>query len=152
MLFHASCVALGGSGLLLLGAPGAGKSALALRLMERGWMLVADDQVEISAASGNLTASPAPSLAGMVEIRGLGVFHSVPFAPARLAAVARLRPMAEIARLPSPRRWSAPGLELGQDLPEFALDPLDPAAPEKAAWALRAARGELRQTAGAFSA
>lgn len=147
MLLHASCVALGGAGLLLLGAPGAGKSSLALRLMERGWSLVADDQVRLAAGESGLIASPPEALAGMIELRGLGLFEALPCAPAGLAAVARLAPAATIPRLPTPLRWHA----LGHDLPEFALDPADPAAPEKAAWALRAALGGLRQTAGAFA-
>ncbi len=148
MLLHASCVALGGAGLLLLGAPGAGKSALALRLMERGWALVADDQVAIIATPAGLTATPPPGLAGCFEVRGLGVFQGLAHTQAPLAAVARLMPVASIPRLPTPLRWHA----LGHDLPEFALDAADPAAPEKAHWALQAARGKLRQTAGAFTA
>ena len=63
MLLHASCVALGGAGLLLLGAPGAGKSSMALRLMERGWGLVADDQVVIATTPQGLLASAPPALA-----------------------------------------------------------------------------------------
>ncbi|MCS6892498.1 MAG: serine/threonine protein kinase, partial [Rhodovarius sp.] len=72
MRLHASCVALDGAGLLLLGPAGAGKSSLALRLMERGWMLVADDQVLLQAAPALLAAAPA-ELAGMIELRGLGL-------------------------------------------------------------------------------
>lgn len=147
MLLHASCVALGGAGLLLLGAPGAGKSSLALRLMERGWSLVADDQVRLAATEQGLTASPPEGLAGCLEIRGLGLFHALPHGPAALALVARLAPSPAIPRLPAPGRW----LALDRALPEFALDPIDPAAPEKATWALRAALGSLRQTAGAFA-
>jgi HPr kinase/phosphorylase len=147
MRLHATCVAFHDAGLLLLGVPGAGKSALALRLMERGWLLVADDQVDIIAVEGALEAAAPASGAGKLEIRGLGVFEGLPHAAARLALVARLRPASTIARLPEPSRWRAHGL----DLPEFPLDAADVAAPEKAAWALRAALGTLRQSAGAFA-
>lgn len=147
MRLHASCVSLGGDGLLLLGVPGAGKSSLALRLMERGWSLVADDQVEIAPLGDGLGATPAAELAGRLEIRGLGLFEGLPHAPARLLLVARLRPAGTIPRLPEPSRWRAHGREL----PEFPLDPADVAAPEKAAWARRAALGELLQSAGAFA-
>ncbi len=148
MRLHATCVSLGGAGLLLLGAPGAGKSSLALRLMERGWSLVADDQVDVAPCEEGLVAAPPAELAGRLEVRGLGVFERLPHAPSRLVAVARLRPAGTIPRMPEPSRWRAHG----RDLPEFPLDPADAAAPEKAAWARRAALGELVQTAGAFSA
>ena len=147
MLLHASCVSLGGAGLLLLGVPGSGKSSLALRLMERGWSLVADDQVEITPQEHGLAAAPPGPLAGRLEIRGLGVFEALPHAATRLLLVARLRPAGTIARLPEPSRWRAHGVEL----PEFPLDAADVAAPEKAAWARRAALGELAQTAGSFA-
>lgn len=147
MLLHASCVALGGAGLLLLGPPGAGKSSLALRLMERGWALVADDQVAIAATPEGLSASAPPALAGFFEVRGLGLFQCLPFQTAVLAAVARLAPASAIPRLPEPMRWQA----LDRELPAFALDPEDVAAPEKAIWAMRAATGALQQGAGAFT-
>ena len=147
MRLHATCVAFGGAGLLLLGVPGAGKSSLALRLMERGWSLVADDQVEIVATAEGLMASPPAALAGLLEIRGLGVFERLAHAPARLAVAARLRPASGIPRLPEPSLWRAQGVEL----PEFPLDAADVAAPEKALWALRAATGQLRQASGAFA-
>lgn len=147
MLLHASCVSLDGAGLLLLGVPGSGKSSLALRLMERGWSLVADDQVEVSAQDGQLAASPPQALAGRLEVRGLGVFEALAYAPCTLTLVARLRPAGTIPRLPAPSRWRAHGL----DLPEFPLDAMDVAAPERAAWAMRAAQGALTQQAGSFA-
>lgn len=147
MRLHASCISFGGAGVLLLGVPGSGKSALALRLMERGWGLVADDQVSIAVAEDGLVAAAPAELFGMLEIRGLGVFEGLSAAPARLALVARLRPASTIARLPQPSVWQA----LGRDVPECPLDAADVAAPEKLAWALRAAQGGLRQRAGAFA-
>lgn len=62
---HASCVAIGAKGVLILGESGAGKSDLALRLMDEGARLVADDRTELYAAKGRLMArlgaSPALS-------------------------------------------------------------------------------------------
>jgi HPr kinase/phosphorylase len=147
MRLHASCVSLEGAGVLLLGVPGSGKSSLVLRLMGRGWALVADDQVVLSATDAGLLAEAPHELAGMLEIRGLGLFDQLPAAPAVLALAARLRPTTTIPRLPEPSRWRA----LGLDVPEFPLDAADVAAPEKLDWALRAARGRLRQAAGAFT-
>ena len=60
MRLHASCISFGGAGVLLLGVPGSGKSSLALRMIERGWGLVADDQVDLAAGDdGLMAAAPA---------------------------------------------------------------------------------------------
>lgn len=67
---HATAVAVGGLGVLLLGPPGSGKSDLALRLIDRGAVLIADDRVHV-AADGTL--HPPPGLAGLIEVRGLGI-------------------------------------------------------------------------------
>ncbi len=76
-LVHASCVAWHGRGVLLRGPSGAGKSALALRLIEAGALLVADDYVKLDSRrlSGRLMASPPPRLAGLIEVRGLGLIR-----------------------------------------------------------------------------
>lgn len=145
MIIHASCVSHAGAALLLLGPPGAGKSLLALRLIEAGWSLVADDQVMLTAEAEALHAAPPAALAGMLEIRGLGLFRDIPHAPARLALAARLMP--NPPRLPEPSRWSA----LSLSIPEFPLEAAQPAAPAICAWALRAALGELSQSSGAFA-
>lgn len=70
---HASCVALGDRGVLLRGAPGAGKSDLALRLIDAGATLVSDDRVALDDGDGALLASPPARLAGLLEVRGLGI-------------------------------------------------------------------------------
>ncbi|RMF16145.1 MAG: serine kinase, partial [Alphaproteobacteria bacterium] len=74
-LVHASCVAWHGRGILLRGPSGAGKSALALRLIEAGALLVADDYVVLDAQStpDRLLAAPPPRIAGLIEVRGLGL-------------------------------------------------------------------------------
>lgn len=78
---HATAVLLRAGGLLLRGASGAGKSSLAMRLIDRGAMLVADDRVCLSASDGVLHAAPPPVLAGLIELRGLGILR-LPYAPA----------------------------------------------------------------------
>src|ERR1700760_1068946 len=70
---HASCVAIKGKGVLILGESGAGKSDLALRLIDEGAKLVADDRVELYAAQSALCARAPKSIAGLIEVRGLGV-------------------------------------------------------------------------------
>ena len=80
MQIHASCVAREEAGVLLLGPPGSGKSDLALRLLEHGFMLVADDRVEIEGG----IARPPPHLAGLLEVRGLGIVRLAHAAEASL--------------------------------------------------------------------
>jgi hypothetical protein len=70
---HASCIALGRKGVLLLGPSGAGKSDLALRLIDEGAKLVADDRTELSVRNGQLRAQAPAVLAGLIEVRGLGL-------------------------------------------------------------------------------
>ena len=81
---HATAVALGGRCILLLGPSGAGKSDLALRLVDRGWRLVADDRVVLTRENGWLWASAPPVLAGLIEVRGVGIVPEPALARARV--------------------------------------------------------------------
>jgi len=143
MRLHASCAAWatpdGTDALLLLGPPGAGKSDLLLRLIDRGFTLVADDQVIIT----NLIAVPPKSLAGLIELRGLGIFRLPYLASAPLRLVINLGPPA--TRLPEPETHA-----LG--LPMVTIDPTTPSAAARAALALEAACGRVAQHSGAFAA
>lgn len=149
MPLHASCAALGGDGVLFLGPPGAGKSDLVLRLIGRGWSLVADDQVELEPAPAALLAAPPAALRGMIEVRGLGILRDLPCAaPAPLRLVVELLAPGEAPpRLPAPAAWRAHG----HALPLLALAGREPAAPEKVALALDLACGRARMAAGAFA-
>ena len=138
---HASCVAISGAGVLLRGQPGAGKSDLALRLVDGGGALVADDLCEIRREGDRLIADlPAavdPAFRGRIELRGLG-FLTLPYAGASpLVLVVDLEPGL------SPRR-SHPGgahpggphpegeaLYLGLGLPLIVLDPFQASAAAK---------------------
>jgi HPr kinase/phosphorylase len=80
---HASCVLLADAGMafgtprnagvLLLGQSGAGKSDIALRMIELGALLVSDDRTELFVHNGALIARPPTSLAGLLEIFGMGI-------------------------------------------------------------------------------
>lgn len=130
---------------MLHGPPGSGKSDLVLRLMARGWQLVADDQVMIE----GVQLSAPPALRGMLEIRGLGIFESLPVAPrARLCLVVDLVPRADVPRLPEPTFWQGPA----GAVPRVALHAFEDSVCEKITYALAAASGRLRQKAGAFAA
>ena len=93
---HGSSASRDGQAVLLIGPPGVGKSDLVLRLLGRGFDLVADDQADI--ADGRIAAPAA--LAGLLEVRGLGILRLPHVASARLALVADLTERAE--RLPEP--------------------------------------------------
>jgi serine kinase of HPr protein (carbohydrate metabolism regulator) len=129
---HASCVALRGRAILLRGPSGCGKSDLALRMIDRGFSLVADDQVMLTAEKEQLFATPPPALAGLIEVRGLGILSCPYEASARLCLIADLTPAHEIVRMPEPRHMSLCGLEF----PLLAIAPFELAAPIKLAWAL----------------
>lgn len=86
---HATCIAISGRGILLLGPSGAGKSDLALRLIDRGAILVADDRCDIWSDDQETWAAAPANLAGMMEVRGLGLINEafLPQAPLSLAVL-----------------------------------------------------------------
>jgi HPr kinase/phosphorylase len=97
---HATAVALGGRAALILGDSGSGKSDLALRLIDAGWMLVADDRVVLSRRSESLVAAPPKNLAGLIEARGIGLCR-VPFlAEAEVALAVQLVGAEAVERVP----------------------------------------------------
>src|SRR5215475_7809711 len=95
LLVHATAVAIGGAGVLLTGRPGSGKSDLALRLVDGGAALIADDQVMLQRDGDRLIAGfpdAAPAeLRGRLEVRGLGLMPVAPSAAMPLALVVLLR-------------------------------------------------------------
>ena len=134
VMVHASCVALGGKGVLLRGAPGAGKSDLALRLIEEGARLVADDRVALASNGGRLLAAPPVRIAGLLEVRGIGIVSMdyVPQCPIGLV-VDLVAPHA-VARMPE-----AATVELcGHRVRRVALAPFEASAPAKVRLALAA--------------
>lgn len=126
---HATCVAIGGAGVLIRGGSGSGKSDLALRLIDRGAMLVADDYVALANRDGVLIASPPPTIAGRIEVRGIGIV-AVPF---RAEA-----PVALAIRLGSEERLPEPATETWQGvrIPLVMIDPHPASAPIKVELAL----------------
>jgi HPr kinase/phosphorylase len=144
MQIHGSCAAKAGAGVLLVGPPGSGKSDLVLRLRIHGFDLVADDRVEVDHG----IARPPPALAGLLEVRGLGIFRLPYAAEARLALVVDLAALLPpgTPRLPMPERHAA------LDLPLVRIDAAAASAPERVALALDGALGRVGQIAGAFAA
>jgi HPr kinase/phosphorylase len=108
-ILHASCVAVQGRGVLILGCSGAGKSALALQLMAYGADLVSDDRTELTANGAALIARSPTALQGLIEARGLGLLQA-PFIPqAKIALVIDLD-QTETNRLPPERHISLLGI------------------------------------------
>ena len=121
---HASCVAIGGRAVLIEGRSGEGKSDLALRLIDRGAVLVADDQTICQRKGKGLIASPPPAIAGRIEVRGLGILEMphVEQMPIDLLIVILDAP----PRFPEDSRTRRVA---GIDVPVLALAALEPSAP-----------------------
>jgi HPr kinase/phosphorylase len=134
ILIHATAIAIDGRAILLRGPSGAGKSDLALRLIDGGARLVADDQVELRRAGERVLVRAPAAIAGLIEVRGVGVLQVEPLAEAALAMCVDLVSSAEVERLP--------GIDcedvLGLAVPTIALSPFEASAAAKLRFALRA--------------
>lgn len=136
---QATTVALDGSAALLRGPSGSGKSDLALRLIDGGALLVADDLTLLIRVGDRLMArlpegAPAETR-GRLEVRGIGLLPVPAIESAPVGLVVELKPQSEIERLPAPAHWQCLGLEL----PLIALDPMSASAAAKLRLVARAA-------------
>ncbi len=131
---HATCVSLSGAGVLLRGPSGCGKSDLALRLIDAGALLVADDRVAIELVGGVPWGACPPALAGLLEVRGVGILPVPWVGAAPLALVVDLVPPGEVERLPGPATADVAGISL----PSLRLAPFEASAPAKLRLALGA--------------
>lgn len=133
LVMQASAVAIAGRALLIEGPPGSGKSSLALALIDRGAGLIGDDAVTLERDGDMLFATPPPNIAGLLELRGVGLVRLEVAAPAPVALILTL--CSEAAeRLPEalPRRTIA-----GIGVPVLAFDPGTIAPAARAEWALQ---------------
>lgn len=130
LLANFTCVAVARRGLLIEGRPGSGKSTLALELIDRGAELVGDDGVVLERRGGELWALPPPNIAGMLEVRGVGIV-TLPAVAAPLALILTLAEQSE--RLPTPGERVMSGIAL----PCLNFDRTGEAAALRAEWALR---------------
>ena len=133
---HATAVARHGHAVLLLGASGSGKSDLALRLIDRGWGLIADDRVDIIAQGGQLWAHCPPAILGQMEVRGVGICPVLPHHPAPIALTVKL---SHPIRVQTPATW----LHEGHALPHFHLAPFEVSAALKVEQTLALVVGAL---------
>jgi HPr kinase/phosphorylase len=102
---HASAILVGPRAVLIRGPSGSGKSRLAFALIHTSALsftrLVGDDRLHIEAAHGRLLARPAGTLAGLIEIRGLGL-RRLPYEPVAVVGLVMDLEAADAERLPEP--------------------------------------------------
>lgn len=151
---HATSISLGEGAVLIRGAPGSGKSSLALQLMETtgtglgstplAARLIADDQSELYLQGDQLWVRCPASISGKLEVRGQGILQVEPAPPGPVVLVADLMPHAAIARLPEATdlRESL----LSQSVARISIDPLHPAAASRLRLAYVSLCLESRQT------
>ncbi len=136
-LIHATAVFVAGRGVLLRGAPGSGKSDLALRLIDAGARLIADDYTQLRRAGGAVIMSAPPEILGRMEVRGLGIVTLAAVTDISLSLIVDLRSPPEISRLPTPRHETLCGLAF----PVLALAPFEASAPAKLRLAVTSVSG-----------
>lgn len=134
-LVHATSVAMFGYAILLVGRSGVGKSDLALRLIDRGAILIADDYTLLSQSGGHLIARCPDTIRGLLEVRGIGLIE-LPF-------VDRAEAVLQVSLSTSGVAPIAP-TDLTASLPTIALDPTNESAPVKVEMAARAALDGVR--------
>ena len=128
---HASTVAIEGRAVLITGPSGSGKSDLALRLLDRGFTLVSDDQTLVRRDGDRLVASAPPSIAGKLEVRGIGIVDIDNAGDVPVALLVELT--SDIQRLPDDSRERP---VLGIALPIVSIDAMTASAASKVALAL----------------
>jgi serine kinase of HPr protein (carbohydrate metabolism regulator) len=128
---HASTVATDGRAVVITGPSGSGKSDLALRLLDRGFTLVSDDQTLVRKDGERLIATAPPNIAGKLEIRGIGIVEMEIESNVPVALLVELT--SEIQRLPDENRERP---ILGVKLPLISIDAMTASAPSKVALAL----------------
>jgi serine kinase of HPr protein (carbohydrate metabolism regulator) len=135
---HASCVELAGTGVVLLGPSGSGKSDLALRLIDAGGRLVADDRLVVERQGEQLIGRSPEAVAGLIEVRGLGIMRVEHCPSTPLGLVVELGDSTFWPRLPERLTSEL----LGIALPCIRLDPRAPSTCAKIKLALGGERVE----------
>ena len=128
---HASCVAIDGRAVLITGVSGSGKSDLSLRLLDRGFTLVSDDQTLLRKVGTRLIASAPGTIRGKLEIRGVGIVEMDCVDEQPVALIVELR--SDIQRMPDDSRERS---YMGVAIPLISVDAMTASAPSKVAVAL----------------
>jgi serine kinase of HPr protein (carbohydrate metabolism regulator) len=129
---HASSVAINGQAVLIMGPSGSGKSDLALRLIDRGATLISDDQTLVRQTGGRLLASSFGTIAGKLEVRGIGIIEHGSVSDIPIGLIIDLRGSPERFPLETGERQVA-----GLMVPVVALAPFESSAPIKVELAVK---------------
>ena len=140
---NATSVAIEGHGVLLRGPTGSGKSDLALRLLREGGHLVADDYTEVECDGERLIAHAPGTIAGLLEVRGIGILRVTPVSPAVLVACIDLVAGGAVERMPED--LSAPIGNTGRRLPLFRLAAFEASAAAKVRLVVRLCTGSVER-------
>jgi len=139
-MIHATSVAIGGHGVLIMGPSGSGKSDLALRLIDRGAQLISDDYTTVSPGDGGPLLSAPANIAERMEIRHLGIIDMRMIGPDLMAPAGAVLARLAIQLEDRPERMPQPEAMMtlaGHKLPLVLLAGLEASAPIKVEWALR---------------
>lgn len=109
---YATTIEINGNAVMLIGPSGSGKSDLALRLIDAGARLVADDRTHLTVNDGILFASPPEILAGKLEVRGFGIVDVPHIRDIPVRLVAELVPAAQVERLPETKMMEFLNIEV----------------------------------------
>jgi serine kinase of HPr protein (carbohydrate metabolism regulator) len=128
---HATTVAKDGRAVIISGRSGSGKSDLALRLLDRGFVLVSDDQTYLRVTDGRLVAAAPPTIKGKLEVRGIGIVEVESVDDVAVCLLVEIA--SEVERLPGEGRYRQ---LLGLEIPLIGVDAMTASAPAKVALAL----------------
>ncbi len=124
---HATAVILDGRGILIMGPSGAGKTDLAIRLIDAGGALVADDRVLVRLEDGRAVARAPGEIAGKMEVRGFGIIDLPHEVEAAIDLIVDLKPRRDIERMPEPATRDVEGVSV----PVIDLDGFEASAVAK---------------------
>ncbi len=136
---HGTCVEVDGLGVLLCGPSGCGKSDLALRLIDGGARLVADDYTELFLTGAALSARAPETIKDLIEVRGVGVLKIGAALQAELGLVIDLVASDAVERLAEDDTIDLLGLQI----PRFRLTPFEASAPAKVRLVVRRVKGDI---------
>ena len=134
-----TCVEVEGLGVLFRGPTGSGKSDLALRLIDGGARLIADDYTELSSESAILMARAPETIKDFLEVRGIGILKIGGVLQAELGVVIDLVTADQVERRPEDERVEL----LGIHVPLFRLAPLEASGPAKVRLIVRQIKGGI---------
>jgi HPr kinase/phosphorylase len=142
-LVHGTCVEIDGTGILIQGPSGSGKSDLALRLIDSGARLVSDDQTLLTEKAGQLIASSPATISGIMEVRGIGLIHIHTRSEAAIGLIIDLVDRDAVPRLPVPDLKVLTDAAPDIRLPVFQLHAFDSSTPAKVRLAVQVIQGKI---------